>query len=577
MRSFLLAFVFLAAAFGSALPANATVTPDGAILAPGQSGNLVTTAGAWTFSNQKGTDGNLVLLNGKPVAGASAIELLVDDNGQLYAHGKSGLFWLWIGSGWAKTGRFDPVRTNCATGVVVGLEWRPELFALKYKVLRNGAVLTTTGLSSYSDQSVQPSTTYTYEIDAVGLFGRTISTHSLDVTTAAASPLGDPAVCPSTFISGMTWNWATGTNQQNGSDLWNSTWGSDGNTYTFFGDGGGFFGADQVGRSSFGVAEITAPAPAPGAAPVLTPDAFFNIYGGLNTAHPSTINGKVNDILNIGDDFYALGGTYQAGIDPGGPSGAPDHYEIIYSKGNPYSWQSNYSNWFFCDDFSGAASICPVAFVKIGKGYDNPFDKYVYMMAVSDQNFFGDGGLCNCTYLMRAPREQLLTKAAYQVFTGTDLWGFPTWNSDWSTAQPIFEDKGPRPQHLKKMVYNAKLKRFISLAQGDRVNSDSWYDSPTPWGPFTVIGYYPPNLDWTGGWGNLGTTLFSGNSGSTLGVNFLDKWTSPDGLTMWAAFSSTKIASPNADLIPLANKSLDSYSLVSTTLTLAHPHAIPFR
>jgi hypothetical protein len=125
--------------------------------------------------------------------------------------------------------------------------------------------------------------------------------------------------------------------------------------------------------------------------------------------------------------------------------------------------------------------------------------------------------------------------------------------------------------HLKKMVYNAQLKRFISLAQGGRVNEDSFYDSPTPWGPFTVIGYYPSNLDHTGGWGDLGSTTFSTSAGSTLGVNFINKWTSSDGLTMWAAFSSVKAAGPNAELIPLANMNMDSYSLVSATLTLAHP------
>ena len=577
MRSLVFALVFSTAVIGCALSAGAQASPDGEVLAAGRAGKLITPAGTWTFSNQKGSDGNLILLNGKSAASGSAAELLVDDGGELYAHGASGAFFFWTGMNWQRIGRFDPLRAACATAVVVGLEWRPEPLAFTYRVLRDGAALTTTGLSSYSDQSVQASTTYTYEVVALDLRGRELSTHSLDVTTAAASPLGDAAVCPSAFFSGMTWNWSTGVNQQNGSDLWPSTWGADGNIYTFFGDGGGFFGGDQLGRSSFGVAEITASAPDKDTAPVLTPDAFFNVYGGFNTSHPSTINGKVNDILAVGNDFYALGGAYQAGIDAGGPSGAPDHYEIIYSKGNPYSWQSNYSNWFFCDDFSGAASLCPVAFVNSGMGNQSPFDRYVYLMAVSDGNFFGDGGLCSCTYLMRVPREKLLIKEAYEVFIGTDLWGNAKWNSVWTTAQPIFEDKGPRPMHLKKMVYNARLKRFISLAQGNRVNEASFYDSPTPWGPFTVIGYYPSNLDHTGGWGNLGTTLFSGNSGSTLGVNFINKWTSSNGLTMWAAFSSTKLASPNADLVPLANASMDSYSLVSTTLTLGHPHAIPFR
>jgi hypothetical protein len=98
----------------------------------------------------------------------------------------------------------------------VGLEWRPETFARTYKVLRDGTQLALTGLNSYSDQTVQASTTYTYEVAAVDARGRTISVRTLDVTTGAASPLGDPAVCPSSYFSGMTWDWSTGANQQNG-------------------------------------------------------------------------------------------------------------------------------------------------------------------------------------------------------------------------------------------------------------------------------------------------------------------------------------------------------------------------
>jgi hypothetical protein len=576
MKSLLLALALLAAVGSSALPAQAQVSKDGSIIAFGL-GKLVTPAGTWTLSLlKKGADGNVILLNGQPVAGGSAWELLVDDGGQLYAHGLSGTFWVWSGSAFVVTDRFAPLRAQCATAVVVGLEWQPTLLAAKYNVLRNGTPLKTTGLFSYSDQTVQPLTTYSYEVDAIGLLGRTISTRTIEVTTAAANPLGDPAVCPSTFFSGMNWNWSTGANQQNGSDLWPSTWGADGNIYTFFGDGGGFFGGDQLGRSSFGVAEITAPAPAPNTVPVFTQDAFFNIYGGLNATHPSTLNGKADDILAVGNDFYALGGTYQAGIDTGGPSGAPDHYEILYSKGNAYTWQSNYPNWYFCDDFSDPAGICPIAFVQSGKGNVSSFDNYVYLLGASQMNFLGDGGLCSCTYLARVPKDQMLTKSAYEVYTGTGLYGVPTWSANWSSMQPIFQDNGPRPMHLKKMVYNSQLKRFISLAQGSKVNEDSWFDSPTPWGPFTVIASYPSQLDHTGGWGNIGSTTFSTSAGGTLGVNFINKWTSADGLTMWAAFSSNKNAGPNTELLPLANQSMDSYSIVSTTLSLAPQHAIPY-
>jgi hypothetical protein len=80
--------------------------------------------------------------------------------------------------------------------------------------------------------------------------------------------------------------------------------------------------------------------------------------------------------------------------------------------------------------------------------------------------------------------------------------------------QPIFTDPGPRAITIRKVVYNSVLKRFIAVGQG-WVNSDN-----------------------TGGWGNLGTTSFGPKVGDALGINFINKWTSSNGLTMWATFSS---------------------------------------
>jgi hypothetical protein len=464
----------------------------------------------------------------------------------------------------------NSLRTVCATAVVVGLEWSPVWFATSYSISRNGTQIVTTALPTYTDQAVAATTTYTYTVSAFGWTGRTLSTQSLTVTTAAASLNGDPAYCPSSVFTGLTWNWSTGFNQQNGSDLWSVTWGVDDNIYTFFGDGGGFLGSNSLGRASFGVAEIMGPAPAPNTIPVIDPSDAFNIYGGYNTSHPSLINGKVNDIISVGPDFYALGGIYQPGIDPGGPSGAPNHFEVVYSKGNAYSWQSNYSNWIFCSDQTNPTGFCPIAFVNFGKGNKSPYDRYVYLLGATEENFIGNGGSCACTYLARVPADQLLTKAAYQVYAGKDQWGLPIWNSDWTTMQPIFIDNGPRPMSIGKMVYNQALGRFIAMGQGGSVNEAAFYDAPFPWGPFTTIAYFPSNLDNTGGWGNLGSTAFKGGHGDALGINFINKWTSYDGLTMWATFSSDKTAGTGADLTSLAGQDMDSFSLVSVTLTLAH-------
>ena len=240
---------------------------------------------------------------------------------------------------------------------------------------------------------------------------------------------------------------------------------------------------------------------------------------------------------------------------------------MIYSTGNAYSWVSNYSNWYFCSNTTSATGFCPVSFVNFGAGNAGAIDGYIYLLGATEQNFIGNGGLCACAYLARVPNNQLLTKTAYQVYTGVDASGVPQWSSTWANMQPIFTDPGPRAITIGKVVYNSVLKRFIAVGQG-WVNQAAFYDAPNPWGPWTSIAYFSSNSDNTGGWGNLGTTSFGAKAGNALGINFINKWTSSNGLTMWATFSSDGYASPNAYLTPLAGMSMDSFSLVSATLTL---------
>jgi hypothetical protein len=455
------------------------------------------------------------------------------------------------------------LHTDCATPTVVGLKWASVNTATSYTVTRGGTTLGSTGLLTYTDQTVAPATSYAYAVKAYN--GTTLlSTQSLTVKTSGAIATGEPAYCLSPLIKGMTWNWSTGTDQQDGSDLWSNTWGTDGNIYLFFGDGGGFYGTDSAGRASFGIGKIT------GSTPGISPSTASNVFGGYQTAHASTINGKTNSIIAIGSNFYALGGIWQAG--EGGPSGGPNHYELIHSTGNAYSWVSNYSNWIFCSNQTSPTGFCPTSFVNFGAGNAGAIDSYVYLLGVTEDNFIGDGtlGLCACTYLARVLNDNtnMLTKASYQVYTGVNAAGVPQWSSTWANMQPIFVDKASRPMHINKMVYNSALQRFISVGQGGAVNRAAFYESPKPWGPFTAIGYYNANSDNTGGWGNLGTTTFGGGHGDSLGINFMNKWTSANGLTMWATFSSNGAASADAYLPSLAGQSMDSFNLVSATLTL---------
>jgi hypothetical protein len=455
------------------------------------------------------------------------------------------------------------VETRCATAMVVGLSWKAVAGAASYDVARGGTSLATTPATEYSDGTVAPSTAYAYEVTARGASGQSLASGTLSVTTAAASADGDAPYCPSTIVHSATWNWAAGYNQQDGSDLWPSTWGADGSTYLFFGDGGGFFGSDTSGRTSFGIARLT------GSDPVASTSDASNVYGGLNGAHPSTLNGKAGSVLAVGADFYALGGIYRSG-ETGGPSGSPNHYEIISSIGNAYSWQD--SSWDFCAaDAQGNVThgtFCATSFVHFGRGNSAAFDSFVYMTASPAGGWFSATPTPGpaSTYLMRAPKDAMTTQSSYTYYAGLDATGAPVWSANDADAQPIFTDRNDRPMGLGPMVYDPGLGLLVAVAQGPKVAEVALYESPNPWGPWSTVAYGNTNADGTGGFGDLGSNTYTPGHGDSLGVNFVEAWTSADGLTLWAVFSSDGDAPESALLPALAGKDMDSFSLVSLTL-----------
>jgi hypothetical protein len=550
------------------------ISGNGAVLIPGGQTDLVTSDGIWALGNTVGAGGNFVYLNGAQADSGEALELVIS-GGNLYTNTVSGKWYEWLGSSFSSpiSNPNGGIYAACATAAVVGLNWSAVSGATTYNITRGGTSIETgTPLLYFNDQTVAPSTAYSYVLTAKN-GSTTVSTQDLSVITSAASPDSDASYCPSTLIAGMTWNWSTGFNQQNNADLWDTTWGgSDGGTYLFFGDGAGFWGTNGPNdeyKASFGIAEITLGPPAAGSTPNFTTSNAVNIYGLYDAPHTPTINGKLNGIVAIGNNFYGTGNIYESG-DTGGPSGAPEHTEIVYSTGNAYSWVDNGTKWQFCNATMGDMSLCATGFVNFGKGVGTAPDGYVYLLGSTQANFnTGKNGGCNCVYMMRVLPANILTYADYQIFAGYNSNGTPNFvTNGWSQMQPIWADPQERLISLGKVVYNAGLGRYIGVAQGF-VNMDAFYDAPNPWGPWTTFAFYGDNpSNNTGGWGNLGTSSFgSGQTGGALGINFLNAWTSSNGLTMWATFSSGGNGASGAYPVGLSNASMDSFSIVSTTLT----------
>jgi hypothetical protein len=492
-------------------------------------------------------------------------------------------------------GRSTPTATTsaslyaeCSNAIVVGLRWGPPVGAesgqhsARYTITRDGSALGTTSDTNFADTTVTASTTYTYSVSGAG---------TLQVSTPAASPTGDAPYCKSRYIDSISFDWAGGHTEPNGSDLWPVTWGKDGNVYTFFGDGGGFGGDNQRGRVSFGIAMMTA-------APPLSATSVKNIYGGYQPAHPATIDGKAGSIIAVGNDFYTLGGLYDAqelrGVS-GHKSGAPKRMQLGFSKGNAYSWHA--ASWTFCSSGkqTAAGAFCPIGFVNYGRGNAGAPDNQVYLLGIANSPGWweGDDGpeiraeqgrsaaaaapdtkaiesTAN-TYLARVAKTHVLQRDAYRYFAGLDGNGRPIWSDDQKRMQPIFTDRNPSQpgcgrqcdmaSPLEGAIYDSGIRRYIATAQGAYVGQTSFYDAPHPWGPWTTISYN--NIDpqtGAGGWANLGTA-----GGGSLGVHIVNAWTSADGLSLWLTYSSDGKAPPDA-LFPPAGTMLDSFNLVSARL-----------
>jgi hypothetical protein len=446
--------------------------------------------------------------------------------------------------------------------------------------MRDGAPLATTTETSFADTTVSESTHYSYSVAAVarsggpaGLIG------NMEINTAAAAPGGDAPYCRSRHIESMSWDWASGHTEPNGSDLWPVTWGKDGRVYTFFGDGGGFGGSNERGRASFGVAVMTGP-------PATTADATRNIYGGYNSEYPSSLQGKGGAIIAVGSDFYTLGGVFTAteAAKSGRPSpvsGSPQRRQLAYSRGNAHSWQA--APWFFCsqEDNRLHGNFCAMGFINFGQGNSGAPGGYVYLLGTSNSLAYWSAAAPQAsaaTYLARVQPQRLLEHDAYQYYAGHDQRGGPVWSDDQQQMRAIFVDRNDsRPgcggtcnmaSILAEAIYVRSLRRYIGTAQGPYVGQTSFYDAPQPWGPWTTISYN--NIDaasGAGGWANLGTA-----GGESLGVHLINAWASPEAaggarVSFWATYSADGKA-PQGALFPPAGTPLDSFNLVRVHLNI---------
>jgi hypothetical protein len=358
---------------------------------------------------------------------------------------------------------------------------------------------------------------------------RIVSLLAIAFSQAATFAALLPPYPASSVISGITWHWETYTNAAIGSDLWPVTWGPDGHLYVAWGDGGGFGGSDSDGRVSMGFARIEG-----------GPEHFqgFNVNGGKNPEHPASFPKKGK----TGGLFFDRGKLYssinlQDGLWP------DVNHVLAWSMDKGATWSK--ADWVFP---KGPGNFIPGRFLNFGRngsGVPSLLHGYLYMYG-SRQPDKNSASNSDSLFLARVRRNKILDRSAFEFFSGENGRGRATWNREFATARPIFTDtNGASPAGL---VYNPGLRRFLLTTFHAGPSQLGIFEAREPWGPWSTIAYYDD-------WGGMGQT------GEGLTCEFPQKWTSADGLTLWAIFSVY------GDGAKQGIKAHDRFNLIKATLS----------
>ena len=257
--------------------------------------------------------------------------------------------------------------------------------------------------------------------------------------------------------------------------------------------------------------------------------------GGKNPEHPASFprKGKTAAIISIDGVLYATI-NLQDGTWP-----AVSH-ALAWSTDKGATWTR--AKWLFA---RGAGNFQPASFLTFGKDYTAvppPFAGYVYIYGPKQSAGARNGSQI---YLVRAPRNKLRKRSAYEFFQAANASGASVWVADSTLAKPVFIDSnGVSPGGAG---YDPGLKRFLLTCFHVGPGQLGVFDAPNPWGPWTTVAYYED-------WGNMGA------DGEGLTCGFPQKWMSADGLTLWSIFSVY------GDGAKLGINAHDKFNLVKVTL-----------
>ena len=315
--------------------------------------------------------------------------------------------------------------------------------------------------------------------------------------------MGNSAPYPrSETITGIQWSptdsvvrLATGGEERDGSDNWPITWAKDDCLYTAFGDGYGFE-PNLPQKLGLGFGKITG----------MPENMVYETIrsNGENQGHGAA-GQKASSLLAIEDSIY----MWVRNADWDGSQS-----RLAQSNDQQKTW--NWCDWRF-------EKFGHIAFINYGKNYQGARDDYVYMVTHDNASAYE---FADHFVLMRAPKNQLKNREAYEFYRGANDSGDPLWTNDVRQRQPEFSNR--QKCRRSSISYNAGLGKYLwvqLLPIGSDVDTRfrgglGIFESSEPWGPWKTV-YYSDK--WDVGPGDLAC--------------FPTKWMSADGKTLFLVFS----------------------------------------
>lgn len=341
-------------------------------------------------------------------------------------------------------------------------------------------------------------------------YGESVRPAETGVVVASAPGYSDHHVRSSRPIERITWQWASIKTAAEGTDNFPMTWAADDRQYTMGGDGYGF--EIQKSKKSMILSRVTGP------------------YDTQRYADLWDSDGKSYGLLALGNRLYAWRG-------PGsGIKSFAETWLYIFDLNGQLIEKKHL--------FSQSDRICMPAFLQLGKDYEYAFDDWVYAYAIEPlppqpfsvkriwreadgvssllQAVVGsslwDVGTGNI-WLMRAPRDQLMDRKAYQFFAGL-IDGVPAWTADIRRKRTVipFAENG-----LVSCTYVPWSNTYLFATEHSKSFKSNllMFQAKFPWGPWHILGRWnswgeqqgiqPTLFYW-----NFATKWFDPNSGAVI-------------------------------------------------------------